>query len=190
VTPFTVLHVCMGNICRSPMAELLLVRRLGDAAGLVRSHSVGTGGWHVGQRMNPPAAHQVRSRGGDPSAFRARQLEVAHLKESDLVLTATAEQVEYVLDLAPDAASRTFVLGEFGRLAARVDPDSLPPYAPTVDAVAARGRALVAAVDMARDGWRPGDDLDDPYGRSDAFFSRTADQVENALESLVRALVR
>ena len=106
------------------------------------------------------------------------------------MLTATAEQVEYVLDLAPDAAPRTFVLGEFGRLAARVDGSKLPPYAPTVEAVAARGRALVAAVDGARDGARPGDDLDDPYGRSDAFFSRTADQVDTALKPFVELLVR
>jgi protein-tyrosine phosphatase len=205
VTPFTVLHVCMGNICRSPMADVLLATRLREAAGvdgLVRSHSVGTGGWHVGQRMNPPAARQVSARGGDPDTFRARQLEIAHLKDSDLVLTATAEQVEYVLELAPDAAPHTFVLGEFGRLigpsgrerdrAAAIDPAELPPYAPTVEAVAARGRALVAAADKVRDGaWpRPGDDLDDPYGRSDAFFGRTADQIEDALTPLVRLLVR
>ena len=47
-TPFTVLMVCMGNICRSPIAERLLVARLGQAAsgaGLVRVHSAGTGFW-------------------------------------------------------------------------------------------------------------------------------------------------
>ncbi len=187
MTRFTVLHVCMGNICRSPMAERLLVAALGGD-DLVRSHSVGTGGWHAGDRMNPPAARQVRARGGDPDSFRARQLDAAHLKESDLVLTATGEQVGYVLGLAPDAAARTFVLGEFARLLASVDLTELPPYRPSVDAVAARGRALVAAVDAVRDGARPGDDLDDPYGRGDAFFSRTADQVEGALAPLVAAL--
>lgn len=59
--PFTVLHVCMGNICRSPMAERLLVlavrerlERLGvdptGADALLHSHSAGTGGWHAGRR--------------------------------------------------------------------------------------------------------------------------------------------
>jgi len=196
VIPFTVLHVCMGNICRSPMAERLLVARLCDAIGpvadeLVRSHGAGTGSWHEGDRMNPPAARQVRARGGDPDSFRARTLEVAFVKESDLVLTATVEQVEFVLELEPGAASRTFVLGEFARLLGSVDLAALPAFAPTVEAVAARGRALVAAADGVRGGaWpRPGDDLDDPYGRGDAFFSRTADQVEASLTPLVQALV-
>ncbi|MFS8498965.1 MAG: phosphotyrosine protein phosphatase, partial [Micromonosporaceae bacterium] len=51
--PFTVLHVCMGNICRSPMAERLLRAAVAELAGLpqdeadalVHSHSAGTGGW-------------------------------------------------------------------------------------------------------------------------------------------------
>jgi protein-tyrosine phosphatase len=196
VSPFTVLHVCMGNICRSPMAERLLVARLRDELGpvadeLVRSHGAGTGSWHEGDRMNPPAARQVRTRGGDPDSFRARTLEVAFVKESDLVLTATVEQVEFVLELEPGAASRTFLLGEFARLLAEVDGAALPPFAPTVEAVAARGRALVAAAHKLRDGAWPQarDDLDDPYGRGDAFFSRTADQVEAALAPLVRVLV-
>lgn len=55
--PFTVLHVCMGNICRSPMAERLLAVAVTAAAGadpetaqkLVHSHSAGTGGWHAGE---------------------------------------------------------------------------------------------------------------------------------------------
>jgi len=194
--PFSVLHVCMGNICRSPMAERLLVARLRDELGpvadeLVRSHGAGTGFWHAGDRMHAPAARQVRDRGGDPDTFRARGLEAAYLLESDLILTATAEQVEFVLDLEPGVARHTFVLGEFGRLLADVDTGALPPFAPTVSAVAARGRALVAAADAVRAGAWPSDkdDLDDPYGRDDAFFSRTADQVEDAIAPLVRLLV-
>ena len=193
--PFTVLHVCMGNICRSPMAERLFVARLRDALGpgadqLVVSHGAGTGDWHVGDRMNPPAARQVRKRGGDPDSFRARVIDPGYVEESDLVLTATAEQVEFVTALVPAAADRTFVLGEFGRLAAGVDLTTLPPFAPTTEAVAARGRALVAAVDALRGSAlaRPFDDLDDPWGRDERFFERTADVVERHLAPLVRGL--
>ena len=59
--PFTVLHVCMGNICRSPMAERLLalavrerLARSGagvDPETLLHSHSAGTGGWHAGEQI-------------------------------------------------------------------------------------------------------------------------------------------
>ena len=54
--------------------------------------------------------------------------------------------------LRPDAASRTFVLGEFGRLLGAVDAAALPPAEPKPDAVRARGGAVVAAADRLR-GW-------------------------------------
>jgi protein-tyrosine phosphatase len=191
VRPFTVLHVCMGNICRSPMAEHFLRTELGDAAAFVRSHGAGTGDWHVGEPMNPPAARQILARGGDPSAFRARVLQAELIDESDLILTATVEQSKAVRQLVPSAISRTFVLGEFARLAADVEPSALPPFELSVSAVAARGRALVEAVDRIRAGESPEfhDELDDPWGRGEAFFTTTADRVVALLCPLVDALV-
>ncbi len=199
--PFTVLHVCMGNICRSPMAERLLARtvrerlaKTGAAAtadDLVYTHSAGTGGWHEGEEMNPPAARQVRSRGGDVAGFAARKLRSAHIDAADLVLTATADQHEYVVALRPDAAERTFVLGEFGRLLPGVDAGALPPAEPTPEAVYARGVAIVAAVDALRAGATalPGDDLDDPWGRGDQTFTRIGDEIDEAVNPFVALLL-
>ncbi|MEV1156957.1 phosphotyrosine protein phosphatase [Micromonospora chokoriensis] len=200
--PFTVLHVCMGNICRSPMAERLLAlavrerltRRAEDPARaeeMVHSHSAGTGGWHAGEEMNPPAARQVTGRGGDVEGFAARKLRSDHIDAADLVLTATADQQEYVVALRPDAAARTFVLGEFGRLLAAVDATALPPAEATPEAVYARGVALVAAAHDARLGASalPTDDLDDPWGRGDQCFSRVADEIEETVHPLAGALL-
>ncbi|RKN18034.1 phosphotyrosine protein phosphatase [Micromonospora musae] len=200
--PFTVLHVCMGNICRSPMAERLLalavrerLTRLGlDPAGadeLVHSHSAGTGGWHAGEEMNPPAARQVVSRGGDAEGFAARKLRSDHIDAADLVLTATADQQDYVVALRPDAAARTFVLGEFGRLLGAVDVAGLPESSATPEAVHARGVALVAAVQAARHDSHSlaTDDLDDPWGRGDQCFSRVADEIEETVQPLAAALL-
>ncbi|MET8233491.1 phosphotyrosine protein phosphatase [Micromonospora sp. NPDC005298] len=200
--PFTVLHVCMGNICRSPMAERLLAlavrerlaRREQDPARaeeLLFSHSAGTGGWHAGEEMNPPAARQVVGRGGDVEGFAARKLRSDHIDAADLVLTATADQQEYVVALRPDAAARTFVLGEFGRLLAAVDVGALPPAEATPEAVYARGVALVAAAQDARLGVSalPTDDLDDPWGRGDQCFSRVADEIEETVHPLAGALL-
>ncbi|MFX0591900.1 arsenate reductase/protein-tyrosine-phosphatase family protein [Melissospora conviva] len=199
--PFTVLHVCMGNICRSPMAERLLalavrerLARSGagvDPETLLHSHSAGTGGWHAGEQMNPPAARQVHARGGRTEGFAARKLLSEHIDGADLVLTATADQQEYVAALRPDATARTFVLGEFGRLLPGVDLAALPPAAPTPAAVYARGVALVEAVDESR---RlvpplPGDDLDDPWGRGDQCFSRVADEIEETVHPLATVLL-
>jgi protein-tyrosine phosphatase len=200
VPPFTILHVCMGNICRSPMAERLLVQALtqldpaaaGRPAGeLVHVHSAGTGGWHAGEEMNPPAAREVRRRGADAANFTARKLRGEHLDGSDLILTATGEQLEYVLALRPDAAGRTFVLGEFGRLLSSVETAGLPDAAIAPDAVYARGVALVGAVDAARAGRPPlpQDDLDDPWGRGDAFFARVGDEIDQVVRPLAGALL-
>jgi len=195
----------MGNICRSPMAERLLTlavrtrvaRSLGNAADasladeLLHSHSAGTGGWHAGEEMNPPAARQVRGRGGDITGFAARKLRSDQIDAADLVLTATADQQEYVVALRPDAAARTFVLGEFGRLLAGVDVAALPPVEPTPDSVYARGVALVEAVDSARRGAAPlpTDDLDDPWGRGDQCFSRVADEIEETVQPFAAVLL-
>jgi protein-tyrosine phosphatase len=180
--PFTVLHVCMGNICRSPMAERLLTLAAGDA---VYSHSAGTGGWHEGEEMNPPAARQVKSRGGQPDGFAARKLKAEHIDSADLVLTATADQYEYVLALRPDALDKTFVLGQFGRLLKTVSTDELPHD------VYERGLALVARVHQARGDSLPRreDDLDDPWGRGDQVFSRVADEIQETVVPLATILL-
>jgi low molecular weight protein-tyrosine phosphatase len=187
VAPFTVLHVCMGNICRSPMAERLLARAVRDRAGdlgdeLVRSMSAGTGGWHEGEEMNPPAARQVRARGGSETGFAARKLRGDFIDDADLIFTATADQTDYVVALRPDAADRTFVMGEFARLLGSVDQAGLPEAKAEVDAVHARGVAIVEAIARLRgsDAPLPGDDLDDPWGRGDQTFQRIGDEIEDA----------
>jgi protein-tyrosine phosphatase len=77
--------VCSGNICRSPMGEVVLRAKLAEA-GLddVEVTSSGTGGWHVGDRMDPRAAAALRRRGYDGSAHRARRFE--RIWDRDLIL--------------------------------------------------------------------------------------------------------
>ncbi|GIF10627.1 phosphotyrosine protein phosphatase [Actinoplanes teichomyceticus] len=195
MAPFTVLHVCMGNICRSPMAERLFDRAVRDRATsdepLVRSVSAGTGGWHEGEEMNPPAARLVRARRGSTDGFLARKLRGDFIDEADLILTATADQYDYVVALRPDAADRTFVLGEFGRLLGAVDASALPPAEAKPEAVHERGVAIVAAVHRLRAGEAPlaGDDLDDPWGRGDQTFQRVGDEIEDTTVPLAALLL-
>jgi protein-tyrosine phosphatase len=197
--PFTVLHVCMGNICRSPMAERLLLlaarQRLAklDAAAdlndLLRSTSAGTGGWHEGEEMNPPAARQILLRGGSVDGFTARKLRTAHLVEADLIVTATGDQLDYVHALLPDVAGRTFVLGHLSRLLPGVG--GLPPVSIEPAAFADRATELVTAADRVRGDVpaMPEDDLDDPWGRGDQTFARIADDIDDAMYALVDALL-
>ena len=93
--------------------------------------------------------------------------------------------------LRPEAASRTFVLGEFGRLLPAVDPAALPAAEHKPDEVYARAVAVVEAVDALRGGEpaRVGDDLDDPWGRGDQTFVRIGNEIEDTVVPLAALLV-
>ena len=69
-----ILFVCLGNICRSPMAEGLF-RHVSETRGLkVIVDSAGTGGWHVGDAPDPRGQATMRAHGIDTSAQKARQV--------------------------------------------------------------------------------------------------------------------
>ncbi|HET6939375.1 MAG TPA: low molecular weight protein-tyrosine-phosphatase [Nocardioides sp.] len=89
---YAIALVCLGNICRSPMAEVVLTQRVDDAglAGRVTVSSSGTGDWHVGQPMDERAAAILRANDFDPSAHRAQQFSPSWLATNDLVLAMDA----------------------------------------------------------------------------------------------------
>ncbi|HEY9352068.1 MAG TPA: low molecular weight protein-tyrosine-phosphatase, partial [Nocardioides sp.] len=93
--------VCLGNICRSPMAEVVLRDRL-DAAKLddVELVSAGTGGWHAGEKMDRRAAATLLEAGYDPERHRAQQWPVGDPETYDLVLAMDADNLA---DLAGQA---------------------------------------------------------------------------------------
>ena len=189
--PFSVLHVCMGNICRSPMAERLLAHRVAERAGdaaVVLSTSCGVGNWHVGEKMNRPAARELRSRGIDEAGFRARHLALEHLESADLILTATQDQVDYIAAEYGHALERTFLLRHFGNILEHIDPAELPGSDGSPSDVYARGTAMVRLADTRRD---TGEalPLDDPWGESAAVFTRVADEIDAALRPLVDRLL-
>jgi protein-tyrosine phosphatase len=80
----------MGNICRSPMAETVLLPMLQERgmADTVVVDSAGTGAWHVGESADPRAVEVLSRHGYDASGHRARQFEPGWFDERDLVLAA------------------------------------------------------------------------------------------------------
>jgi protein-tyrosine phosphatase len=74
--PLRVVTVCMGNICRSPTAEVVLREKLAEAglAGRVEVDSAGTYGGHAGEPPDPRSQAAALRRGYDLSALRARRL--------------------------------------------------------------------------------------------------------------------
>jgi protein-tyrosine phosphatase len=188
---FRVLHVCTGNICRSPMAERLmragLQQRLGADAERFAVESAGTWG-HTGSPMEPYALSTLASYDVDGSDFAARELVAEYVVAADLILGATREHRAAAVVLHPRAAARTFTLREFARLAGAVNPAALP----TGD-VEERVRALVQAAAANRGLVPPDspkdDDLDDPYQAPASAFATCGALVHSTLQGPLDLLV-
>jgi protein-tyrosine phosphatase len=187
---FRILHVCTGNVCRSPMAERLtrhgLARRLGDGASGIVVESAGTWG-HEGAPMEAHAAAVLAEYGADPAGFTGRELLDDHVIDADLVLTATRDHRSQVISMGHAAGLRTFTLKEFTRLVRAIDPTTLPE-----GSVTDRARALVGAAAALR-GWllAPSPDADevhDPYGAPISYFRSIGEEIHSALDPVVTAL--
>ncbi|WP_394553657.1 low molecular weight protein-tyrosine-phosphatase [Agromyces sp. MMS24-JH15] len=86
--PFRVSFVCTGNICRSPMAEVVL-RSLAERSGLEHAlaiESAATGDWHVGERADQRTIDALARAGYDGSRHRARQFDPSEFPALDLVV--------------------------------------------------------------------------------------------------------
>lgn len=105
------LTVCLGNICRSPMAEGALRARL-DAAGLdwVETDSSGTGGWHAGEAPDRRAIACARGHGVDIGGLRARKLKASDFIHFDWLLCADAQNLQDAYRIAPAGLAGKAVL--------------------------------------------------------------------------------
>ncbi|HVS67857.1 MAG TPA: low molecular weight protein-tyrosine-phosphatase [Mycobacteriales bacterium] len=119
--PYRICFVCMGNICRSPIAEVVMRAKVAEAglAHRVVVDSAGTGDWHAGGPADERTIHTLRSRGYDDGGHVARQFKSDWFDEIDLVVAmdgknlqslrwlATGEQVDKIVRLRSfDPASR------------------------------------------------------------------------------------
>lgn len=180
---FTILSVCTGNICRSPMSERLLAARTRSAPVEVVNVSAGTHGL-TGYAMDPPSAQVLQELGGDPDGHSARRVRAADVEAADLVLTASTEHRATLAQLAPGAFRRIFTMREFGRLAAGL------PAAPPADEQSLRQRVReiadqrgLAPVPAGR-----ADDIADPFGAADEAARRIGLEVSAAVDLALAAL--
>ncbi len=99
-----ILVVCLGNICRSPTAEVVL-RDIAAEAGLsVEVDSAGTGDWHIGAPPYGPAVEVAAGQGYDLSPLRARQVRAADFDDFDLILAMDASNMADLRRIAPQGA--------------------------------------------------------------------------------------
>lgn len=189
--PFRILHVCTGNIGRSPMAERLMRMHLqAGSDGAARRFAVTSAGtWGCdGAEMERFAALALAERGGDPSGFAARELTDAILAQTDLVLTATREHRSEVVRLRPQVVRWTFTLKEFARLSGVV-------RAATTDNTPGSSTKANAFVELAGRlrgmGDRPApaeDDVVDPLGAPVTVYRQRAAEIDEACRQIVDLL--
>lgn len=84
----SVLFVCLGNICRSPLADAVFQHKINEAglAEQVTVDSAGTGDWHIGREADPRSQAVGKENGYDLSALRARQVSTVDFEHFDIVL--------------------------------------------------------------------------------------------------------
>ncbi|VWB36522.1 protein-tyrosine-phosphatase [Burkholderia lata] len=105
----TLLVVCVGNVCRSPMAQALLAARLPG----VDVQSAGIGALD-GQPADPHAIGLMHERGLDLATHRARQVSSRHVTRADLILTMDLGQKRWLERRHPFLCGRVFRLGSAG----------------------------------------------------------------------------
>jgi len=175
IRPYRVTFVCSGNICRSPMGEVILNQLLAASplAGAAVADSAGLGSWHVGEGADPRTVRVLAAHGYDGSAHVVRQFQAGWFAERDLVLGADRGHLRDLRQLAARARP-----GQRTPPGAGGASGSAPGMA-TVDFIRRFDPQAVVAGTL---------EVDDPWYGSPADFERTYREVEAACRGLAEAL--
>lgn len=199
-SPIRILTVCTANICRSPVAERLLQAGFDQVMpGAFHVSSAGTRAI-VGEPAQPSSARIIRTYGGTPDGFVARQLTPAILRQADLVLAMTTRHRGEVLQLNPSLLKRTFTIREFARMLETLEqremaqgnlhPEDSPAPVATQAGLAALWRGLPAQAASVRHLALAADaaenDVIDPYGRAEDVYLQMENELAPAILSILR----
>jgi len=179
----SILVVCTGNVCRSPIAEgflrAALARRKGPDVPEVTS--AGTAGWD-GSGAMPESVQAARERGVEIGTHVARRLEAEYASDADLIVAMAAEHRDAIVAWAPETVDRVFTLKELVRLL-----ESMAPVTSNTDLLT----RIAAAAERRREGF-PGNPLDDdvvdPLGMPLDSYRAIAWELDEWTERLAEGL--
>jgi protein-tyrosine phosphatase len=160
--PYRITAVCLGNICRSPIAEAVLRDRI-EAAGLgdvVVVDSAGTGDWHLGYPADPRTSEILRAHDYELDGHTARQITPEWFSDLDLALAMDSSNYLSLRTLAAQAGKKPDV-----HMLRAFDPDLAhlsPPH--------------------------PDLDVPDPYYGGTGGFSDVLHMIEKAVDGLITQL--
>jgi protein-tyrosine phosphatase len=175
-----VLFVCTANICRSPMAQALLQRRVGSHAHEVAVASAGL--LEAGQPAAPGTLRLLEQIRIDGRSHMSRTLNPEHIRRSDLVLGMERRHVQEAALMVPDAFPRLFTLKELVRRGSAMG----PRHRETLEQWLTRANAGRSPRDLL--GADPGDDIADPYGGDEHDYARTFHELDRLVTQLVELI--
>lgn len=186
-SPFSILFVCTGNVCRSPLARMRAEQRVleSDSNGLLRIDSAGIRA-PEGAGFDERMAAAARRLGVDVSAHSARRLSAEDLATADLVVYFERAHAAPISALLPSASLRMI---SFGALVAVAEMGAGWPDRPPAGAVRERAELLLSRrvrvphPPLASD-W----DVPDPIGRSRRTYRRSAERIVTGVDALTRYL--
>lgn len=176
-----IMFVCTGNICRSPMGELLLTRYLSGTT--VQVSSAGTHGLPMHQ-IDSNSALLMESVGIEPSGFRSRRLTQPMAKSADLILCFEKDQRKDIVTLAPTAVKYTFLLGDFANMCEYCARNGLVKGL----TIQERLQSVINSASIIRPMLPEPEDIEDPHGKEYAKFRTAAEQTNKALRTILTSM--
>jgi protein-tyrosine phosphatase len=155
--------VCLGNICRSPMAAAVLAnKKEAIKAPVITVDSAGTGPWHIGQGPHP-SSKKIWEKAGYKHEHTAKQFTSNDFFIHDLILVMDSSNYQNVISLAEseEHRSKVFYLRSFDPVLREIDPGSADYFKLEVP---------------------------DPYNQSDEAYEATLAMVERAVDGLLAEL--
>lgn len=125
-----ILMVCLGNICRSPLAEGILRSKLSEKFIV---DSAGTGGWHAGELPDKRSIAIAKLKGLDISNQRARQFKISDFTTFDHIFVMDNTNFKEVLALAPNEATKSKVKLILNEISPNDNNDVPDPYYGGID---------------------------------------------------------
>ncbi|MGA1581817.1 MAG: low molecular weight protein-tyrosine-phosphatase [Saprospiraceae bacterium] len=110
-----ILMVCLGNICRSPLAQGILESKVAHHGLDWQIDSAGTGSWHIGQQPDPRSVAIAKQYQIDISTQRARQVKTKDFEAFDILFAMDTQNFDDLTSLAPDQKGREkvrLIMGE------------------------------------------------------------------------------
>jgi len=123
-----ILMVCLGNICRSPLAEGILRSKTEKLGLTVFIDSAGTSDYHIGQHPDKRAIANAKKHGIDISKLKARQFKIEDFNKFDLIFVMDESNYSNVISLARTEADITKVDLILNRIISEKNKDVPDPY--------------------------------------------------------------